>query len=194
MWAAPSVTGLGITPAAAASAGDSCPVPVISAFEGQTNFAFGGQLTAGADLTQNDASPFSSDTTGFIFNETGPVQIGAGGYQSETAFIPEGTWVCSIYVHASSVTGTFRYRATISFPGSTILGYDGRTGPLQNSDPDFAVQGVLYNGQSRQHEWNANNANGNGDYYGLIAPDTAVIRMAVADCCVDHGRIFVACP
>ena len=37
---------------------------------------FAGQLMAGADLTQNDDSPFSSDTTGFVFNESTPIQIG----------------------------------------------------------------------------------------------------------------------
>lgn len=82
---------------------------------------------------------------------------------------------------------------TINVPGSTILGYDGDTAALLNSDPMFAVAGVNYAGQARQHEWTTNNPGGNGDYYELVSPDTAVIRMAVADCCVDHGRLFVAC-
>lgn len=192
VWAAPTVTGLGIAPVAAASTGRACPVPILSDFEGELNFMYSGQLTSGTDLTENGV-PFSSDETGFVFSESTPVQIGPGGYQTETAFIPEGTWVCSIYLHASPVTGTNRYRATISVPGSIILGYDGRTTNLGNSDPAFAVPGVNYNGAARGHEWNAGNANTNGDFYGLVAPDTVVIRMAVANCCVDQGRIFVAC-
>ena len=192
IWAAPAVTTIGLAPAAAASATGVCPIPEITPFEGETNFVFAGQLPAGADLTQNDASPWSNDTTGFIFLESGPIQIPPGGYDSETGAIPGGTWVCSIYMHSSSVSGTFRYRGTISVPGSTVLGYDGRTNRLQNSDPLFAVPGVNYNGAARGHEFGGN-PNGNGDYYGLIAPDTVEIRTAVADCCTDQGRIFVAC-
>lgn len=184
---------MGITPAAAASPGRDCPIPVITPFEGETSLTFAGPLPAGADLTQNDASPWSDDDTGFVFNESPPIQIGPGGYQSETAFIPEGTWVCSIFVHGSSVTRTVRYRGTISVPGSTILGYDGRANFLQASDAIFGVPGVNYNGQARGHEWNANNGNNTGDFYSLTASDTAVFRMAVADCCTDQGRLFVAC-
>ncbi len=192
VWVAPTVTGLGITPVAAASAVGTCPTPIISAFDGDDNFTFAGSIPAGADLTQNDASPFSSDTTGFVFNETGPVQIGPGGYQTETDFIPEGTWVCSIYIHGSSVSMTVRYRMQIQVPGSTILGYDGRTNRIQMSDPVFAVPGVNYNAAARGHEFSAN-AGGAGDHYAVVAPDTANIRMAVADCCTDQGRLFVAC-
>lgn len=192
MWATPTVTSLGLSQAAAASAGGDCPGAVISDFQGETSFSDGGQLTAGADLTQNDASPWSNDDTGYVFQETGPVQIPPGGYNSETAFIPGGTWVCSIYIHASSVTGTFRYRATITIPGSTVLGYDGRSANLVASDALFGVAGVNYDGGARSHEWTAN-SNGNGDYYGQINANTVEVRMAVADCCVDQGRLFVAC-
>lgn len=163
-------------------------------FEGDLDFKYAGQLVAGSDLTQNDASPFSSDEAGFVFNESGPIQIPAGGYNAETGLIPAGTLVCSIYIHASSVTGTFRYRGTLNLPaGSTILGYDGRTGNLQNSDPLFAVPGVNYNGAARGHEWSANSG-GSGDYYGQIGAGNAEFRLAVADCCTDQGRLFVLCP
>lgn len=191
LWATPVVTGLGITPAAAASGGRSCPTPVITAFQGDIDFQFEGQLLSGTDLTQNSTA-FSSDTTGFIFNESPPVQIGPGGYQSETEFIPEGTWVCSIYIHASPSTATTRYRATISVPGSVVLGYDGRTSELENSDPMFAVSGVDYDGAARGHEWRTN-PNNQGDFYRQIAPDTIEIRMSIGNCCTDHSRLFVAC-
>lgn len=193
VWSAPVVTSLGLSPAAAASAG-LCPVPNLSTFQGDLDFEWAGQLPAGADLTQNDASPYSNDSTGFIFAESGPIEIPAGGYQSQTGLIPAGTLVCSIYIHASSRTGTFRYRGTITMPaGVTIAGYDGRVTNLQNSDPLFAVPGVNYNGAARSHEWTAN-AGGSGDYYGLVAPGSVEIRYAVADCCVDQGRLFVVCP
>ncbi len=61
------------------------------------------------------------------------------------------------------------------------------------SDPAFAVPGVNYNGAARGHEWNAANGNNQGDLYQVTAADTAVFRMAVADCCTDQGRLFVAC-
>lgn len=193
VWAAPAVTTFGLTPAAAASAG-YCPVPNLSQFQGDLDFKYAGQLLAGSDLTENDASPWSNDNAGFVFNESGPIVIPAGGYNSQTGLIPAGTSVCSIYVHASSVTGTFRYRMTLTLPpGSTIVGYDGRVANLQNSDPLFAIPGVDYNGAARSHEWTAN-AGGNGDYYGQIGASAAEFRLAVADCCVDQGRLFVTCP
>lgn len=193
VWSAPVVTSIGLSPAAASSAG-LCPPPILSPFQDELTFEYAGQLQAGADLTQNNASPFSSDTTGYIFNESGPIEIPAGGYQSQTGLIPAGTLVCSIYIHGSPRTRTIRYRATITMPpGVTILGYDGRVANLQNSDVLFAVPGVNYNGAARSHEWTAN-ANGSGDYYGQVGPETAEVRMAVANCCVDQGRLFVLCP
>ncbi len=193
LWVAPVVTTVGLSPAAAASGG-FCPVPNLSPFDGDLNFQYAGELTAGADLTQSNSSPFSSDDVGFIFNESGPVTIPAGGYESQTGLIPAGTIVCSLYLHASPRTRTERYRATVSLPtGSTIVGYDGREANLQNSDPLFAVPGVTYNGQARSHEWTAN-AGGTGDYYGQIGASAAEFRMAVANCCVDQGRLFVICP
>ncbi len=192
MWAAPSVTTLGLSKAAAASATGYCPGFVISAFDGATTFTDGGQLTSGADLTENNASPWSNDATGYVFSETGPVQLPAAGYQSETAFIPGGTWVCSIYIHGSPTSRTSRYRMTLTIPGATVLGYDGRDANLSNSDPLFAVAGVDYNGGARSHEWNGNSG-GSGDYFGQTAADTVEVRMAVANCCVDHGRLFVSC-
>ena len=193
VWSAPAVTTLGLTPAAAASAG-FCPVPTITEFEGQTTMMYAGQLPPGTNLTQNGA-PFNSDQHAFVFNESGPVTIPAGGYQSETGLIPAGTIVCSLLVHGSPTATTQRFRGTLSVPpGSTIVGYDGRTDHLQNSDPLFAVPGVNYNGQARQHEWTANNANNNADFYGQLNATSAVIRMVVANCCIDQGRIFVTCP
>lgn len=192
VWAAPTITSVGLAPAAATSANGDCPTPRIGAFQGVTTFSYAGQLTAPADLTENDASPWSNNATGFVFNESGPIQIPAGGYASETADIPAGTWVCTVYVHSSPTSGVPRYRMTINFPGSTILGYDGRTGNLQNSDPLFAVPGVDYAARGRGHEWGGG-AGGNGDYYAQINANTAEIRMAVSDCCTDHGRFFVAC-
>lgn len=193
VWAAPVVTTVGISPAAAASGG-FCPVPSLSQFDGDMNFQYAGQLVAGDDLTDANGAAYRSDDTGYVFNESGPITIPAGGYQSQTTFIPEGTIVCSIYVHSAPITQTTRYRATISVPvGSSIVGYDGREPNLQNSDPLFAVPGVAYNGQARSHEWTAN-AGGTGDYFGQIGTNAAEFRMAVATCCVDHGRLFVVCP
>lgn len=193
IWSTPVVTTFGLTPAAAGSAG-FCPAPNLSPFDGALTFTYAGQLLSGADLTENDVPPYTSDTTGFVFNESGPVEIPAGGYNSETAFIPAGTHVCSIFVHGSPTTQTSRYRMTLSMPpGVTILGYDGHTANLQNSDPLFAVPGVNYNGFARQHEWGTN-PNGSGDYFGQISASAVEIRMAVADRAVDHGRIFVSCP
>lgn len=193
VWTTPVVTSFGLTPAAAGSAG-FCPVPNLSQFQGELNYKYAGQLLAGTDLTENDASPYSNDEAAFVFNESGPVEIPAGGYNSETAFIPGGTRVCSILVHGSAVTGTVRYRMTLSMPpGVTIVGYDGHTANLNNSDPLFAVPGVDYSGAARQHEWTAN-ANGNGDYFGQVGAAAVEIRMAVNDCCTDQGRIFVTCP
>ncbi len=193
LWTAPVVTKIGLSPAAAASGG-FCPVPILSEFEGDQDYVYGGQLTSGADLTQNNASPYSSDVNGFVFNESGPIIIPAGGYQSQTGLIPAGTAVCSIYIHASPQTMTVRYRMTLTLPpGSTIVGYDGREANLINSDPLFTVPGVDYDGAARSHEWNANSG-GSGDYYGQITPNSAEFRLAVANCCVDQGRLFVTCP
>lgn len=192
VWATPSVSGFGITPVAAASAFGSCPIPTLSTFDGAQNFLFQGQLTAGANLTQSDASAFSNNTRGFVFQEAGPIQIGPAGYSSEGGFIAPGTWVCTLYLHASPRSRSRRYRTEISVPGSQIIGYDFSTAALETGDLIFGVQGVNYDGEARAFE-NTGTANSNNDYFAMTAPDTAVLRMQVGDCCVDHIRLFVTC-
>lgn len=142
VWVAPSVVRL--DRAAAASGSGQCETPNV----------FGGAQYTTAPTITRPGGPLE-DFISFVWNEHGPCEltqdlvvnrVTAGsftGSSNENQVIPQGTCVCSFFVHGDRLDDDGLLTGTMTFGSTTILGLIYRTAELLASD-ELETPGTSY--------------------------------------------------